>query len=100
MYVCMYVNCIYYLVDDDGDWLASVDGDRTPLPVVLACPLSVDLRVADVEEGVLPGVSLGMRLGVVESKTQRIYTFYLKINVFYFILSYIPMTCIIKFLIK
>lgn len=59
------------LVDDDGDWLASVDGDRTPLPVVLACPLSVDLRVADVEEGVLPGVSLGMRLGVVESVLSR-----------------------------
>jgi len=35
----------------------------------VVCPLSVDLRVADVE-GVLPGVSLGMRLGVVESKTQ------------------------------
>jgi len=58
--------CIYYLEDDDGDWLVSVDGERTPLPVVLVCPLSVDLRVADVE-GVLPGVSLGMRLGVIES---------------------------------
>lgn len=59
---------MYYLEDDDGDWLVSADGERTPLPVVLVCPLSVVLRVADVEEGVLPGVSLGMRLGVVESK--------------------------------
>lgn len=46
--------------------LPGVDGDRTPLPV-LACPLSVDLRVAD--EVVLPGVNLGMRLGVFESET-------------------------------
>lgn len=46
--------------------LPGVDGERTPLPV-LACPLSVDLRVAD-DVGVFPGVNLGMRLGVVESK--------------------------------
>jgi len=26
---------IYYLEDDDGDWLVSADGDRTPLAVVL-----------------------------------------------------------------
>lgn len=67
---------LYYLEDDDGDWLVSVDDERTPLPVVLVCPLSVDFRVADVEEGVLPGVSLGMRLGVIESKTWWMYTFY------------------------
>jgi hypothetical protein len=59
------------LEDDDGDWLVSAEGERTPLPAVLVCPLSVDLRVADVEEGVLPGVSLGMRLGVVESVLSR-----------------------------
>lgn len=52
-------------MDDDNDWFPSVDGERTPLPVLL-CPLSVDLRAVD--EGVLPGVNLGMRLGVVESK--------------------------------
>jgi len=57
-----------YLVDDVDDWLPSVDGERTPLPV-LDCPLSVDLRAED-DVGVLPGVSLGMRLGVVESKTR------------------------------
>lgn len=61
-----------YLVDDDNDWLPRVDGARTPLLAPLVCPLSVDLRADDVV-GVLPGVSLGMRLGVVESRTNASY---------------------------
>lgn len=58
----------HYLVDDAEDWFPNaVDGDRAPLPV-LTCPLSVDLRAED-DVGVFPGVSLGMRLGVLESAT-------------------------------
>lgn len=53
-------------MDDVDDWLPSADGERTPLPV-LGCPLSVDLRATD-DAGDLPGVNLGMRLGVVESE--------------------------------
>lgn len=47
-------------MDDALDWLATADGERT-LPLT-TCPLA--LR-EDVD--VLPGVSLGMRLGVFES---------------------------------
>jgi len=58
-----------YLLDDVDDWLPSA-GERvaTTLPV-LACPL--DLRAAEDDAAVLPGVSVsrGMRLGVVESET-------------------------------
>lgn len=56
-----------YLLDDVVDWLP-LAGERaaTPLPV-LACPL--DLRAAEDDAAVLPGVSRGMRLGVVESET-------------------------------
>lgn len=58
----------YYLVDDAEDWFPNAeDGERAPLPV-LTCPLSVDLR-AEEDVGVFPGVSLGMRLGVLESAT-------------------------------
>lgn len=61
-------------MDDDKDWLPIVDGERTPLLAPLVCPLSVDLRADDVVD-VLPGVSLGMRLGVVESKTHTHHIF-------------------------
>lgn len=60
---------IYLVEDVVDDWLPprADDGERTPLPV-LDCPLSVDLREGEDDVmGVLPGVSLGMRLGVVES---------------------------------
>lgn len=58
-----------YLVDDVDDWLPAVDGERVVLPAP-DCPFSVVLR-AEVDVGVLPGVSLGIRLGVFESEKEH-----------------------------
>lgn len=68
-------------MDDDEDWLPRVDGERSPLLAPLVCPLSVDLRADDVDD-VLPGVSLGMRLGVVESRAHihRIFYYFITIS--------------------
>lgn len=73
---------MFYLVDDVDDWFPIADGERTPLPVPV-CPLSVDFRVTDTTD-VLPGVSLGMRLGVFESKTYYyISIIFLILRIFY-----------------